>query len=80
MSEIPADVEAEANALEAKARQLRDRARWGEDTPYFEAARDLLNTWLNDPGMWATHGMPGEGKLDRIERDIAALLKAHSNA
>lgn len=37
-------------------------------------AKRLVDAWCADPEIWATHGLPGEAKLARIEHDIAEAL------
>lgn len=70
---------AEAAKLEARALELRRQAKWGDDAEYGAIAEKLLYKWLSDPDMWATHGMPGDAKLARIEQDIAAAFRTFAN-
>ncbi len=64
---------ARAEALEKEAAALRLEAEWGSDVAY-QTANRLVDDWLRDPDMWATHGCPPEHKLHRMVRDIGATL------
>ena len=38
-------------------------------------ARDVIDRLCRDPQMWATHGMPGDGKLQRLEDEFTAAFR-----
>lgn len=37
-------------------------------------AKEIINRLCADPAMWATHGMPGDVKLQRLEDEFTAVL------
>lgn len=41
-----------------------------------QRAEELIDKLCNDPEMWATHGMPGVEKLDRLQMEIAEAITA----
>lgn len=43
--------------------------------PERKMAKEVLSKLLSDPEMWATHGMPPEGKLRRLEDEFTAAFK-----
>lgn len=40
-------------------------------------AEQIIDSMCNDPNMWATHGMPPEHKLKRLETEITAALMSY---
>lgn len=45
--------------------------------PSRQKAREVLDRLLADPEMWATHGVPPEHKLKRLEDELTAAFQEH---
>lgn len=39
-----------------------------------QMAREVLTRLCSDPEMWATHGIPGDAKLKRLENELTAAF------
>lgn len=70
------------DSTEEYFREMERRINWhvweaeriAARTPAEVEAWKIIDDLCSDPGVWATHGIPGDAKLERIAKRIAATI------